>query len=268
VRVTPEVSVLMAVRDGGPWIAEAVRSVLAQTLADLELIVIDDGSEDGTREILAAATDPRVTVEHGPRRGLTVSLRRAAALARAPLLARLDADDVAVPARFARQRAFLASHADVGLLGGGVREIDLAGNVVRRVLPPESDAELRRRLIRENPFVHSAVMMRREVYERVGGYDARVSVAQDYDLWLRMSRVTRLANLPEIVVVRRLVPGRVGATRERERLRTEIRLRWLAVRAGAYPWWAIVFVVRPALALAVPSPVRRVLRRVRGGERR
>src|SRR5687767_104254 len=104
---TPAVSVLMSVRNGAPWVRDAVRSVLDQSAADLELIVVDDGSDDATPELLEAVRDPRLRVELEPPRGLTASLNHALALARAPLVARLDADDVALPDRLARQRAFL-----------------------------------------------------------------------------------------------------------------------------------------------------------------
>ena len=79
-----------------------------------------------------------------------------------------------------------------------------------------------------------------------------------------MSRLARLANLPEPLVVRRLVPGRVTAVRDAERLRAEARVRWRAVRSGAYPWWCALFAARPALALALPGAWRRALRRARG----
>lgn len=257
----PAVSVLMAVRDGAAHVAEAVQSVLAQTLGDLELIVIDDGSADATPAILAGVGDPRLRVHAQAPAGLTRALNRALALSRAPLVARLDADDVARPERLARQVAFLDAHPDVGLLGTAAVEIDAGGRVVRTVCPPAHDAELRRVLIRRNPFVHSSIMLRRTALEAAGGYDERVPVAQDYDLWLRLAPVTCLACLPEPLVVRRLVPGRVSAVRDDERLRAEIRARWRAIRGGAYPWWALTWVVRPLAALALPRPLRDSLRR-------
>lgn len=257
----PLVSVLMPVYNGAPWIRDAVASVLRQTLGDIELIVVDDGSTDPTPEIVGAISDDRLRLERQPRAGLTRSLNRALALAWAPLLARLDADDIALPERLERQRAFLDTHPDVGLVGGAAREVDAAGRLVREVRPPTDDAGIRRALIRRNPFVHSSVMMRRQVIERAGDYDERWPVAQDYELWMRLSRITRLANLPDIVVIRRLVPGRVTAERDDERLRAEARVRWRAVRAGLYPWWAALYVARPALALALPLGVRRALRR-------
>ncbi len=259
----PAVSVLMPVHDGAPWVADAVRSVLAQTAGDLELIVIDDGSTDATPEILARAREARLRVERQARLGLTRSLNRALALARGALVARLDADDLALPERFARQRAFLDARPDVGLLGTGAREVDAAGREVAVVTPPADDAAIRRALIRRNPFVHSSVMARRETVLRAGGYDETLPVAQDYDLWMRLGGVTRLANLPEPLVVRRLLPGRVSAVRDGDRLRAEARVRWRAVRSGAYPPWDAVFALRPLLALALPARLRGALRRAR-----
>jgi glycosyltransferase involved in cell wall biosynthesis len=253
----------MAVHNGAPWVLDAVTSVLAQTAGDLEVIVIDDGSTDATPAVLAALDDPRLLIERGSRRGLTRSLARALELARAPLVARLDADDIALPDRLALQREFLDAHPDVGLLGTGAREVDVTGREIAVVRPPTDDAAIRRELIRANPFVHSSVMMRRAALDRAGGYDESMPVAQDYDLWMRLARVTRLANLPEPLVIRRLTPGRVSAVRDDDRLRAEARVRWRAVRSCAYPWWCAVFAVRPLMALALPGTWRQALRRGR-----
>ena len=260
----PAVSVLMAAHDGAQWIAQAVASVLAQSAGDLELIVIDDGSTDATPDLLAGVRDSRLRVERQARAGLTRSLNRALALARGPLVARLDADDWALPERLQRQRAFLDAYPAVGLLGTAAREVDAAGRLLTTLTPPADDAGLRRALIRYNPFVHSSIVARRALLGRAGGYDERLPVAQDYDLWMRLSRLTRLANLAEPLVVRRRLPDAVSVQREGDRLRAETRVRWRAVRAGTYPWWCAVFAARPALALALPLPVRRAVRRARG----
>ena len=169
--------------------------------------------------------------------------------------------------RLARQRVFLTAHPDVGVLGTAAREVDAAGLPVSEVRPPLDDAAIRRALIRSNPFVHSSVMVRRALLTSAGGYDERVAVAQDYDLWMRLAPGTRLANLPEVLVVRRLVAGRVSMEREEERLRTEARVRWRAVTSGAYPLWCALFALRPALALALPRPLRRAVRAAVAGPR-
>jgi glycosyltransferase involved in cell wall biosynthesis len=254
----------MAVHNGVPWVADAAQSVLAQTFGDLELVVVDDGSTDATCDVLTRIGDPRVRLERRGHEGLTRALNHALRVARAELVARLDADDIALPERLARQVAFLEAHPEVGVLGTAAREIDGDGREVRVARPPENDGALRRALIRRNPMLHSTVMMRRPVVETVGGYDPRFAVAQDYELWMRLAAVTRLANLADALVVRRLLPGRVSVARDTERLRAEARARWSAVRAGAYPPWCLVFAVRPTLAAAMPAPLRRMLRRVRG----
>jgi glycosyltransferase involved in cell wall biosynthesis len=252
----------MGVWNGAPQVREAVLSVLSQTMADLELIVVDDNSTDATPGILASFRDPRLQVLRRARGGLTSALNAALRLARAPLVARLDADDVALPERLERQLAFLSAHPDVGLVGTAAREVDAAGRDVAIVRPPADDADIRRALIRRNPFVHSSIVMRRSALEQAGGYDEAFPVAQDYDLWMRMSRVTRMANLQEPLVVRRLTPGRVSEARDSERLRAEASVRWRAVRSGAYPAWCALFVLRPILAQAVPAGARRFLRRL------
>ncbi|HEY7654411.1 MAG TPA: glycosyltransferase [Methylomirabilota bacterium] len=258
------VSVIMPARNADAWLEESLGSILRQTYPRFEVIVVDDGSTDRTGALLAAVSDSRVTVLSQPPAGLTVSLNRGLARAKGEMVARMDADDVAMPERFARQIAFLEAHPDIGVVGTGCLEMGPTGEVVRVVRPPERDPAIRRALIRENPFVHASVMMRRGVLDRVGGYDERFAVAQDYDLWMRLSATTQLANIPEPLLIRRLVPGRVSATRDRERLTAEARVRWRAVASGAYAPWCAIFALRSVLALAVPLPLRRALRRARG----
>ncbi len=251
----------MGVWNGAPQVGEAVQSVLTQTAADLELIVVDDESSDATPAILKSFRDPRLRVTRRSRGGLTSALNAALALARAPLLARLDADDVALPQRLERQLEYLKRHPEVGLLGTAARETDAAGREVAVLRPPTDDALIRRALIRRNPFVHSSIVMRRAAVDLAGGYDEAFPVAQDYDLWMRMSRVTRMANLSDLLVIRRLLPGRVTAAREGERFKAEARIRWRAVRSGAYPPWCAVWALRPLLARALPGAARRAVRR-------
>ena len=262
--MTPAVSVVMSVHNGASHVAAAIGSVLAQTAGDLELIVIDDGSTDATAEQLARFHDPRVRVVTQARTGLTRALNRALGVARAPLVARLDADDRALPERLERQRAFLERTPEVGLLGTAAAELDAAGFQVRVVQPPRDDAALRRALIRANPFVHSSVMLRRDLLDKAGGYDETFPVAQDYDLWMRLARLTRMANLADVLVLRSVGAGRVSVEREDDRLRAEARVRWREVREGRYPPWCAVFAARPALALALPRPLRRLARAARG----
>jgi glycosyltransferase involved in cell wall biosynthesis len=212
---TPRVSVVMPNHNGGPWLAEAVESVLAQTLADFELLVIDDGSTDDSRALLAgfACRDPRVRVLAQPRRGLTVALNRGLAQARAPLLARLDSDDIARPRRLERQVDFMDQHPRVGLVGSSALQIDVNGRPRGQRIAETRPEALTRALERSNPFVHSSIMARTDLMWRLGGYRCAFEAAEDYDLWLRLAEVAEIANLPEFLISYRMHDASVSRTK-------------------------------------------------------
>lgn len=213
--VTPQVSVILPVRDGERWLREAVVSVLTQTLAELELVVVDDGSGDATPAILAelGASDPRLVVLRQERDGLVAALNRGLAQARAPLIARLDADDIALPERLARQRDYMRDHPDVVLLGGWADIIDESGTPRGRQMRPDP-AGLRQTLTKKSPFIHPTVMFRAEAARRVGGYRAAFEAGEDYDFWLRLADIGEIAILPELLIRYREHGGSVTRTRE------------------------------------------------------
>lgn len=260
----PTVSVVMAVCNAEPWLVEAVDSVLGQTFGDFELIAIDDGSVDATPDILKSYRDPRLRVLTQRQSGQTPALNHGLRVARGTLIARMDGDDVCLPERFARQVAFLKMHQEVGLLGTACREISARGAVLRTITPPSDDRALRRILIRLNPFTHSSMMFRRSVLQESGGYDERFIVAQDYDLWLRMSGLTKLASLDEPLVLRRLAPGQLSIARDTTRIHDEVTAKLKALQSGAYPPWCAIFLAKPVCALALPLALRRTLRRILG----
>jgi hypothetical protein len=229
----------MPVRNGERFLAEAVESALAQTFAGLELIVVDDGSTDSTPQILEriAARDPRLVVyRRDPGRNLSEVLNFAAELARAPLLARLDADDLALPNRLQVQTDFLAAHPEVVLLGGQALMIDGSGRAFGRAEYPLCDEQLRTSLLTGNPFVHSAVTMRREAFEAVGGYRLNFDHAEDLDLWLRLSEGRRVANVPEVIAAYRLHGSQQTFRKQEEQATFSAAARASArARAGGRP---------------------------------
>jgi glycosyltransferase involved in cell wall biosynthesis len=203
--MTPLISVLMPVRNGARWLREAVDSIRDQTFRDFELIVVDDGSDDGSVWLLerCARADDRVRVLRQPPLGIVAALNLGITAARAPYLARLDADDVARPDRLALQLGFIERHDRVDLVGSAAQIIDASGAVTGRIAPPVDPGKLARHLHRGNPFVHSSVMMRAESVRRLGGYRKAFGAAEDYDLWLRMAENGGIANLPERLVALR-----------------------------------------------------------------
>jgi glycosyltransferase involved in cell wall biosynthesis len=207
--MTPTVSVLMPVYNAEPYLAQALESVLAQTFTDFEFLIVDDGSTDRSRETLArhARRDPRIQLISRPNTGYTVALNELLALARGDLVARMDADDVALPHRFARQVAYLREHADVVCVGTAVQFIDESGQPLREGHPGmDHDAIQQRALAGDCVLNHPSVMMRRSAVLAVGGYRPEFEPAEDLDLWLRLGEKGRLVNLPEILMQYRQHP--------------------------------------------------------------
>jgi glycosyltransferase involved in cell wall biosynthesis len=197
------VTVLMAVYNGAHSVHAALSSILAQTYQDWDLIIVDDGSTDGTPGILEslAATDVRIRVlRNTANRGLAASLNVAWSQARGDLFARMDADDVSLPDRFHRQVEFMSAHPEIDVLGTGIELVSSEGRLLGFRSRPESHKELQKRMYRENPFAHPSVMMRRRFLEALGGYDGRLKWAEDSDLWLRGYRQFRYHNLPEPLI--------------------------------------------------------------------
>jgi glycosyltransferase involved in cell wall biosynthesis len=218
----PIVSVVMAVRDGAAFLGESLDSVRAQTFEDLEAVVVDDGSTDRSPEILAdfARIDERVRVvrQHGD--GLSLALNRACSEARGRYLARLDADDVALPERLALQIAFLEAHPDVAVVGGAGIFIDEHGMELGTAQYPSDADEVAAVLDSgRTPLMHPAATMRAAAFHATSGYRAVVDGAEDYDLWMRIASHGRIANLPEVVIRYRL-HGDQSSTRSLHRTAT------------------------------------------------
>jgi glycosyltransferase involved in cell wall biosynthesis len=214
---TPQVTVLMAVYNGARYLPEAIDSVLAQTLRDFELIIVDDASDDHTPTILAAyaSRDERVrVVRNDSNIGAYPSANRGLGLARAPLVARLDADDTSEPGRLAAQVAFLERHPSCLLVGSGYRSIDAAGRL-RFVRHNPLGFELAAFVARlRMPMVHPSFCFRRTMADGSPVlYDTERPIAGDYALAARLSRHGPIASLSEPLVRYRMHAANISSTR-------------------------------------------------------
>jgi len=239
------VSVVMAVHNGELFLDEAIRSILDQRFGDFEFIIIDDGSTDGTGERLGhyRQLDGRVQVHTQEKQGHAASLNQGCGLARGKYLARMDADDIALPDRFERQVAFLERHPQVAVLGGAVQVINRAGRELCVDSCPVDSHRIRETLRHSSPFYHSSVMIRKAAFEAVQGYRPAFEDAEDYDLWLRMSEQYELANLKDLLICYRLSADQVSE-RTLQRQRTAHVAAEVAARVrrdtGSDPFWDVV----------------------------
>ena len=211
----PLVSVLLAAHDAERFLAQAVQSILLQTVSDLELIVIDDGSADSTPGVLDTIADKRlVRLRNEERLGLAASLDRGLDLARGRYVARLDADDVAVPHRLERQVARMQQHPRRAVLGSAVVEIDPDGRPGALHRMPGDPVRVRWAALFGSPFFHPTVLFDRELLEREGlRYDPQYLESEDYDLWTRLFRAGEGENLAEPLVLYRVHEQQASSSR-------------------------------------------------------
>lgn len=205
----PKVSVVMPVHDGGACLSESVASILAQDYPNFELVIVDDGSTDGAVASLPAGmrNDPRVRLLSTPHRGVVAAMRKGVQAAEGSFVARMDADDVAMPDRLSRQIALLGARPDIGIAGGevslfrdgglgdGFRYYEAWLNALRE------PSEIAREMFVECPVPNPTVMFRREVYEFLGGY-RDTEWPEDYDLFLRAHAAGIRMAKPKGVVLR------------------------------------------------------------------
>ena len=227
---SPRVTVVMSVYNGKPYLGEAVDSILRQSFTDFEFIIIDDGSTDGTSDVLAAHDDPRIRVVRKDHRGLTASLQTGFELARGELFARQDSDDISLRTRLELQVRFLESHPKVIALGTSCVEVDEQGNELRKKSVPLDDRGCKMRLSVSSPIVHGSAMVRMGVMRDVGGYRADFRVGQDRDLWLRLSERGMLANTPESLYLWRRSPTSISTLQRSAQKRMSDRALVMAVQ--------------------------------------
>jgi glycosyltransferase involved in cell wall biosynthesis len=227
----PAVSVLMPVYNGERYLATAIESILNQTFADFEFIIVDDGSTDGTAAILAdyQQRDERIQVYRQENQGIVASLNRGLELAQGKYIARMDSDDVSLPERLAKQVDFLEAHPDIGVLGTWVKIMDSSGSTSDTWQFPAQHGVLGWCLCFTCPIMHPTVMMRRQIVEQAGGYSSDMVHAEDYDLWRRLSGVTRLSNLPDVLLQLRLHEANVSRVYTSEQRRNSVRISSLMI---------------------------------------
>lgn len=246
------VSVVMPVYNAEKTVVEAIESILVQSFQEFELIVVNDGSTDGTKEILERyAMDPRIRIHDQTNQGVTRSLNTGIALARGKYIARADADDFSDRKRLEIQHGFLERNPEVVLVASDFEKLYPDGKTKRVELPPDH-ASLARQLFVANNIMHGSVMFRRDSFHLAGGYAEEWRHLEDFELWFRMLRIGRFASIPQALSTLRVYEGSVSALHEREQTRGRLMVLWRELREGRYPLHYVRFLLKPLAKALIP----------------
>jgi glycosyltransferase involved in cell wall biosynthesis len=198
-----KVSIIMSAYNEEDNISKSIESILNQTYRDFEFIIINDGSTDETEEIIKEyqKADNRIYLISKMNTGLGDSLTIGISQAKGEYIARMDADDVANEKRLGIQADFLGNNPEIALVGSWCYLMDLYNNIRIECKPPTEDKDIRKYLQRDNPFIHSSVMFRRHIVEKVGFY-SHVEPMEDYEFWIRVAGHYKVANIPMFLITR------------------------------------------------------------------
>lgn len=233
----PLVSVIMPAYNSEKYISEAIESILNQTFKDFEFIIIDDGSNDRTWDTIQdyARKDERiVSVKNEKNLKTTATLNKGINLAKGKYLVRMDADDWSYPYRIQEQVEFMEQNPTVVVSGGAIEVCDENLNVKNKRKYPNSDEDIRKKIFRYNPFAHPSIIMRKDKVIEVGMYDEELPLTQDYDLYFRLGKVGKFANLDKMLIKLRTHPQSSSMSKEKEQERIAIRTRFKASKEYGY----------------------------------
>ena len=217
----PLVSVLMPVYNAAPYVEQAIRSILEQTVLDFELLIFNDGSTDESSSVIQSIQDQRIQLYNAQENcGYVAHLNEGLRLARGKYIARMDADDIALPERFAKQVELLENNPSIGLCGTAYVTF---GSQQQFVPVPVDDQQVREFMLRDCPMGHPTVMFRKTVVDQYGlQYDRDFMPAEDYRLWVEFSKVSSIQNIPEALLLYRVHPHQISAyANEKQGLRAD-----------------------------------------------
>lgn len=232
----PMISVVMPVYNDERFVGSAIDSILAQSFRDFEFIVINDGSTDGTARVLEKNTDPRILIVNQSNSGIVQALNLGISIAKGKYISRMDSDDISRNDRFQKQVDFLDNNKEYGMVGSACDILDENGIHIAHFLVPSTDDAIRKSMVWRNPFVHSSIMVRKNILNIVGGYDQTFnSIGHDYEMWWRILNVTKVKNLEEELVTRTHRTNSTFRIRKDIHYKMMLRILWIAFREGIAP---------------------------------
>ncbi len=228
----PAVTVLLPVHNAKDYVGQAIQSILDQTFRDFELLIINDGSTDRSRDAIASFRDERIHfVNNESNLKLIATLNKGIDLAAGKYIARMDADDISLPQRLQRQVDFMENHPDVGVCGSW---FETFGNQHHVVKYPGKDEDIRIMMLYQTPFCHPSIIFRKEVFDKHGiRFLPEFIHAEDYEVWVRLAGCTRFANIPEALLRYRLHSTSVSSSHQSVQEKNTLKIiRMVFEKAG------------------------------------
>ena len=249
----------MPVYNSSKYLSSAIESILSQTYADFEFIIIDDGSNDASRKIINRyfLRDRRIKPKRNPGNlGICRSLNYGISLARGKYIARMDGDDWSYSERLSKQVSFLETHPKVVVCGSAVEICDSNLRILNKRLYPTTDVKIRKNLLKINPFAHPAVMYQKEAVIKAGGYNEKLATVEDYDLYFRLGNLGKFANLSDILLKLRVREDSISCLNAARQAAFHLYVRLKAITEYGYPWHfldVIYFIVGLIGVVIIPS---------------
>ncbi len=203
----PKITVLMPAYNAEKYIGDAIESVLQQTFTDFELLIVNDGSTDDTVEVIRSYDDPRIVVIYQDNKGIAHALNYGLKYARAPFIARFDADDICYPDRLQMQYDFMTANPEYSVIGSAADYIDMDGHFLFTHKPPAfNNPEIQQLKYSVCPFIHSCVFYKKDLVISKGGYNEHAYTFEDHFLWVNILKDQKACNLPQPLIKVRLNP--------------------------------------------------------------
>jgi glycosyltransferase involved in cell wall biosynthesis len=226
------ITVLMPAYNAGPYIHEAVDSILQQTFTNFEFLIVNDGSKDNTLDVLKKYNDPRIKIIDQKNKGLIATLNEAIDIAQGNIIARMDADDVCLPQRLELQYKFLKEHPEYVMVGSEADVTDKDGNFLMRLKPVgHTNEEINERINNKCPFIHPCVTFRKDAVIKAGKYPRNALTFEDHLLWKQLLEIGKVHNLHEVLLQVRFNPESVTID-EKWRGKDFLDIRKRSVRNG------------------------------------
>jgi len=256
----PLISVIIPTYNKAQYLGEAIKSVLNQTYKNIEIIIIDDGSTDKTREVVKSFDDEGIIYFSQENKGPASARNTGIKKAKGKYIAFLDSDDLWLKEKLKRQIDFMEKNSEIGLMGTACYEITDKGRIIGKKIFPVKNEILQKDLIKYNPFIQSSVMTKREVFDKVGLYDENFRESEDYDLWLRIASQYKIANLSEPLVMKRYYRRGLSPAKDKEQLYFALEAKKAAVHRGQYSKWCYFYLLKSWIFMKIPFSLRRIIR--------